>query len=130
MQLLDSAKWSKWSAREIAKACGVSPGFVNGIKFSLLTVGRDTPAGVNRLHHDDERYQRAPNRRILLNQYTFEGQNSAKSSWSRLSVGGRSCLPRSINASELDQSGHTDTSYVHNEQTHPSGASIFLYAQG
>ena len=41
--LLKDAEWSKWSGRDIAKACGVSHGFVDSLKSSLATVASDNP---------------------------------------------------------------------------------------
>lgn len=37
MVLLNDAEWSKWSANQVAKQCGVSHTFVNGLKSSLET---------------------------------------------------------------------------------------------
>lgn len=44
MTLLSDSEWSTWSNREIAKACGVSPAFVDNLRASLPTVGSDKPA--------------------------------------------------------------------------------------
>ena len=43
MKLLNDAEWSVWSANEIAKQCGVSHTFVNGIKSSLETASSEKP---------------------------------------------------------------------------------------
>lgn len=42
LTLLEDEEWGQWSANKIAKQCGVSHTFVNGIKSSLETVSSET----------------------------------------------------------------------------------------
>ncbi len=44
LTLLNDKEWSKWSANQIAKQCGVSHTFVNGLKSSLETVSSEKRA--------------------------------------------------------------------------------------
>lgn len=41
LTLLNDSEWSKWSANQIAKQCGVSHTFVNGLKSSLEAVSSE-----------------------------------------------------------------------------------------
>jgi regulator of replication initiation timing len=46
MAMLEDEEWSKWSSREIAKACSVSHTFVDSAKASLATVASEKPKEV------------------------------------------------------------------------------------
>lgn len=44
MTLLNDAEWSQWSARDIAKACGVSNNYVSELKSALSSDDSEKPA--------------------------------------------------------------------------------------
>ena len=47
-KLLDDAEWAKWSDREIARRCGVSDRFVNGMRPAPSANGSQIPRKVER----------------------------------------------------------------------------------